>query len=120
MTGPPDPALRPRTQRPRPWLAVLAPVVAALAVAHFLPATHLTLLQRLAAFGGMKVGADLLRGRAWPHGNRFGDDIAREWLAWACVACAYLLFVALAQHLGRPVPLPTWPALLAYWILWLP
>ncbi len=118
--GRPDPALQTREPRPNGWLAVLAPAAVAIGLGRFLPPAGPTLLQSLAAFGVMKLGADLLRGRAWPHGNRFGDDIAREWLAWALVALAYLLFAAIAQRAGRPAPLPIWPALLAYWILWLP
>ena len=120
MTGPPDPALRSRTPRPHWGLGLLGPAATAALIAHLLPPAGPGLLQRLAAFGGMKLGADLVRGRAWPRGNRFGDDIVREWLAWAVVAALYAVSTAIAQHLGRPTPLPTWPALLAYWILLLP
>jgi hypothetical protein len=120
MTGPSArPPSSPRRTASR-ILALAAPVAAAAAVAHLLPAVQPLWLGRLAVFAGVKLGADLLRGRAWPGRERYAEDLVREWIAWSLVACVYTAAAQAAAALGRPAPSPVWPALLAYWLLWLP
>lgn len=99
---------------------MVAPIAAAIVAGTIVSLPSPSLLQGLATFGVLKLAADILRGRAWPSPDRYADDIARDWLAWALVAGVYTLAAFASDRFARPAPGPMWPALIAYFILWVP
>lgn len=116
--GPPS---RRRTPVPRRswqvWLGLVAPAVVAAVLAR-LPAPGTPVVHAALEFIALKLGADILRARAWPRGERFVEDIAREWLAWLLLTAVAVGLTWLATRFGRAVLSPLWPSLLTYWILW--